>query len=566
MLKKIALTKRRATAMAALRELRAKRTQLRADETELQKQIDASDDVSEELINKVDQLEKDRDETGEAIDKLEKEIEDIDAKLAELDDDTDPNDPEGTGTTGSRSSGGPSNRRAITTPTSNPNYRSRSRCFRNRSDCEAFYQRSEIKDWLNHIRTLGGSGKRSVTGAELTIPTVVLEILRDNLGERSKLISRVRLRNERGHARQTVIGKVPDGVWTEMCGALNELNFVFTELEVDGYKVGGYIAICNATLKDSDLNMGEEIMDMLLRAIGTALDKAIVYGLGPGSKMPVGIMTRLAQDSQPGYWGANQGTWIDLRTSHILKLDLGAKSGTDFFQPLLLALGKAKPNYSSTGKTTWIMNRNTHNDIISRGLAFTSAGTLVAGLGNQMPGESGDIIELEFIPDNEIVGGFMDLFLLVEREGGTVSLSDQVFFLQDKTVYKATARYDGQPIFGEAFVAINYSNVDVTTEISFAPDYANAELNSLICTAAAGSSGKTKVTVAGPVSGSNKLMYKATPTGKGIAVGAKPSGYTQFTSGSTEIAAATGTTLSIIEVDADGLIISAGWVSAVAAA
>ena len=129
MLKKIALTKRRATAMAALRELRAKRTQLRADETELQKQIDESDDVSEELIAKVDQLEKDRDETGEAIDKLEKEIEDIDAKLAELDDGGDPDDPDGTGTTDSRSSGGPSNRRAITTPTSNPGYRSRSRCY-----------------------------------------------------------------------------------------------------------------------------------------------------------------------------------------------------------------------------------------------------------------------------------------------------------------------------------------------------------------------------------------------------------------------------------------------------
>ena len=566
MLKKIALTKRRATAMAALRELRAKRTQLRADETELQKQIDASDDVSEELINKVDQLEKDRDETGEAIDKLEKEIDEIDAKLAELDDDTDPNDPEGTGTTGSRSSGGPSNHRAITTPTSNPGYRSRSRCFRSRSACEAFYLRSDVKEWLNHIRTLGGSGKRSVTGAELTIPTVVLDLLRDNLGESSKLISRVRLRPVRGKARQTIIGKVPDGVWTEMIANLNELKFAFTEAEVDGYKVGGYLAIDNSTLADSDLNMGEEIMDMLLRAIGSALDKAIVYGLGATSKMPVGIVTRLAQTSQPGYWGKNQGPWTDLSTINILKLDLSTKSGTEFFQPMLLALGKAKPNYSSTGRTTWIMNRNTHLDIMSKGLAFTSAGTLVAALGNQMPVESGDIIELEFMPDNEIVGGFMDLFLLVEREGGAISMSDQVFFLQDKTVYKGTARYDGQPIIGEAFVAINYSNVDVTTEISFAPDYANAELNSLICTAAAGSSGKTKVTVAGPVSGSNKLMYKATPTGKDIAVGAKPSGYTQFTSGSTEIAAATGTTLSIIEVDADGLIISAGWVSAVAAA
>lgn len=563
MLRKIALTKRRATVMAALRELREKRTQLRADATELQKQIDASDDVSEELINKVEQLEKDRDDTGEKIDKLEQEVEEIDAKLAEMNDGTGPDDQNDTGTSGSRSSGGPGNKRS-TTPVNSSNYQSRSHCFRSRSDCEAFYQRSEIKTWLGHIRDLGGS-KRSVSGAELSIPTVVLELLRDNLGETSKLISRVHLRPVRGKARQTVISKVPDGVWTEMIANLNELNFVFTEAEVDGYKVGGYIAIDNSTLADSDLNMGEEIMEMLLRAIGSALDKAIVYGLGPTSKMPVGIVTRLAQTSQPGYWGKNQGPWTNLSTRNILKLDLGTKPGTEFFQTLLLALSKAKPNYSS-GRTTWIMNRQTHLDLMARGLAFTSAGTLVAGLNEKMPVESGDIIELEFMPDNEIVGGFMDTFLLAEREGGAIAMSDQVFFLQDKTVYKGTARYDGQPVIGEAFVALNYNNVDVTTTIDFAPDYANEDLNTLICTAAAGTSGKTKVTVSGTVSASNKLLYKPAATATSIVKGAKPKGYTEFTSGTTEITAATGITLSIIEVDAAGAIISAGWVVSTAGA
>lgn len=557
MLRKLALTKRRASIMAELKSLREKRTQLRADETALQAEIDAADDVTEELLTRVEALEKDRDETGEAVDRLERELDEIDTQLAELEDGGDPDG-------GSRSNGGPTARRFITAPPSSPNYRSRSRCFHSRSDCESFYQRQDVKDWLGHIRNLAGSGKRSVTGAELTIPTVVLDILRDNLGERSKLIRHVRLRRERGQARQTIIGNVPDGVWTEMCAALNELNFAFTELEVDGYKVGGYIAICNAVLKDSDLDLGEEIMDMLLRAIGSALDKAIVYGLGPTSKMPVGIMTRLAQSSKPGYWGANQGAWTDLRTKNILKLDLGIKSGTEFFQPLLGALSKAAADYSASGKTIWLMNKQTHLDLLARGLAFNSAGALVAGLGDKMPIENGEIVELDFIPDNEIVGGYMDLYLLVEREGGSVSLSDHVFFLQDKTVYKATARYDGQPVFGEAFVAINYNNTEVTTEISFAPDYANTALNVLICTAAAGTSGKTKVTVAGQVNGSNKLMYKAKATSDGLAVGDIPAGYTALKSGTTEITAATGTPIAVVEVDASGAVVSAGNVLAVA--
>lgn len=563
MLRKIALTKRRATVMAALKDLRAKRTQLRADATDLQQQVDAADDVSDELIGKVEQLEKDRDETGEAIDKLEKELDEIDAKLAELEDASDPADDGNPGGDGNRSAGAPGTRRAVTTPASNANYRSRSRCFRSRSDCEAFYQRSTVKTWLEGIRALAGAGKRSVTGAELTIPTDVLDVLRDNLDQRSKLIGRVRLRAQSGNARQPIIGEVPDGVWTEMCDYINELEFAFTEVEVDGYKVGGYIPICNSVLKDSDLNLGEEIIDMLLQAIGVALDKAIVYGRGSALKMPVGFVTRLAQTAQPTYWGKHQGVWTDLHSRNVLKLDLAAKSGADFFQPLLGALAKAKPKYSS-GRTTWIMNRSTHMDLMSRGLTFTAAGSLVAGLGDKMPVESGDIVELEFVPDGEIVGGYLDLYLLAEREGGTVSRSEHVFFLQDKTVFKGIARYDGQPLIGEAFVAINYMNMNVTTEISFAPDYANTELNVLVATAAAGTAGTTKVTVAGAVSESNQLMYKPAATANDITVGAKPVGYTKFTSGTTAITAATGTPLSIVEVDDAGRIVSAGWVDAVA--
>ena len=80
-------------------------------------------------------------------------------------------------------------------------------------------------------------------------------------------------------------------------------------------------------------------------------------------------------------------------------------------------------------------------------------------------------------------------------------------FVQDKTVYKGTARYDGQPVSGEAFVALTYDNSDVTTTMAFAPDYANTSANSLVVTSAAGTtSGTTVLTVAGAVNSANKLM------------------------------------------------------------
>lgn len=456
--------KRRGKLANDLKDAEKRQRKLRADEAALESRLDSDETLTEQLEQEVQ-------ENAEALTAVEEEIEAIKDEIAAIDEElADVQDGAGTGDDGNGASRGrapPAGR--STGPVDSANYRSRSRCFTSRSQRDAFYQRDDMKQFLQRVRDMAGSGRRSVTGAELTIPQVMLDLIRDNLGERSKLISRVRLRNVNGNARANVLGKIPEGIWTEMCAKLNELDFVFNQLEVDGFKVGGFIAICNATLEDSDINLGEEILDMLLAAIGLALDKAIIYGKGPASKMPVGFVTRLAQTVKPGYWGANEGDWTDLHASNIFTLDLAAASGTEFFAPLLGALGTASPKYSSGGGTFWVMNRKTHMDIMARGLAFNSAGTLVAGLGDKMPVENGDIIELEFIPDYEVVGGFGDLYLMVERKGATVGQSEHVMFIEEHTVFKASARYDGKPIRGEGFVAVNYNNVAPTTAIDFAP-------------------------------------------------------------------------------------------------
>lgn len=141
---------------------------------------------------------------------------------------------------------------------------------------------------------------RSITGAELTIPLVFLELIAENMYRYSKLLNRVRVRNVTGEARQTIAGTVPEAVWTEMCGAINELSFSFNQITVDGYKVAGFVPVCNSLLEDNDINLASWIVEMLSEAIGLAMDKAILYGKGSASKMPLGIVTRLAQQSKPG--------------------------------------------------------------------------------------------------------------------------------------------------------------------------------------------------------------------------------------------------------------------------
>lgn len=350
----------------------------------------------------------------------------------------------------------------------------------------------------------------------------------------------------------------------EMAGALNSLEFKITDIETDGYKVGGFIPIDNYILRDSDVALGEEIMYMLGQAIGYALDKGIVFGLGANSHMPVGIVTRLAQTVKPGYWGDNQGDWTDLHSSNVLQLNLAAMDGTAFFIPFLQCCAKAKPTYTTDGKI-WIMNDATRQDILIRALAFNANAALMSGIENTMPVVGGEIITLEFIPDHMVVGGYGGEYLLVEREGGTFGSSDAPLYLQDKTVFKGTARYDGQPVSGEAFVAFTYDNTVPLTKMSFAADHANGPANALIVTSGAGSSGKTKLTVAGTVNAANQLKALVGAPAA-ISAGDVPGKeWTTIVSGATELAATTGMGATVVELDSDGKVISIGYCSSVTA-
>lgn len=335
---------------------------------------------------------------------------------------------------------------------------------------DAFMARDDVKEFLQRVRELSHE-KRSVTGAELLIPTVMLDLLRQNIGEYSKLISKVNLRSVPGKARQTVAGAIPEAVWTEMCAKLNELAVSFTAVEVDGYKVGGFIAICNAVLEDSDISLAQEIITSLGASIGYALDKAILYGTG--TKMPMGIVTRLAQSVQPETYPATARAWADLHTSNIQTITTANSTGVKLFQSVLKAFGAAKGKYSR-GVKFWAMNEATYNTLMAESMSINATGAVVAGMNATMPVVGGDVVLLDFIPDNNIIAGYGDLYLLAERAGTALAQSEHALFTEDQTVFKGTARYDGLPVIAEAFVAIGINAVAPTTSMSFATDSANA--------------------------------------------------------------------------------------------
>ena len=338
---------------------------------------------------------------------------------------------------------------------------------------ENIVEREDVKAFLSKIRSMKGS-TRAITGGDLEIPVVFLELISENMYRYSKLLNRVRVRSVPGQARQTIAGTVPEAIWTEMCGAINELSFVFNQVTLDGYKVAGYVPVCNSLLEDtvSNLDLASWIVEMISESIGLAEDKAILYGKGAASHMPLGIVTRLAQDEQPSGYPANAPAWVDLHESNILSINGDSMTGAQFWSALTLAAGNTFTRYSR-GNQFWAMNSRTYAKLKSKLITFTASGDIVANLYGNLPIITGDVDVLEFIPDGDIIGGYGDLYVWADRADIRIDQSEHVQFIQDNTVFRGKARADGMPIIPGAFVAININNTSVTTAMDFAADTAN---------------------------------------------------------------------------------------------
>lgn len=338
----------------------------------------------------------------------------------------------------------------------------------NAQERTAFFADEEVKTFLGEVRSCIKE-KRAITNVGLTIPTVMLPMLKQVVAETSKLISRVYMRHVAGKSRQVVMGSIPEAVWTEMCATLNELSLGFNDVEVDGYKVGGYFAVCNAMLEDNDVNLATELIEALGKAIGKALDKAIIYGTGV--KMPQGVVTRLAQTSEPADYSVTERTWVDLHETNVIT-GTGATEMA-LFREIIGNTECARNDYYENGMT-FVMNKSTHMKLVMASMGKNSNAAIVAGISQgQMPIISGDIVELPFIPDDNIVFGYFDAYLLAERAGTKIATSEHAKFIEDRTVLKGTARYDGKPVIAEAFGVMSINTTAPATSIPFPTDSAN---------------------------------------------------------------------------------------------
>lgn len=470
MLKTLMLRKRLDDAKKALATLREKDAEFEKREKELEGAIEEAQteeekSAVEEEVEKFD-VEKKAHEEEKAD--LEQSVEDLEGELADAEAEDAAKAAAAEAEAARTAAVGSEKREAI-----KMNERAR-RLFQKmeRSEVNTMMQREDVKAYLENVRECI-KNKRAVTNAGLTIPEVMLNLLRENIMNYSKLYRHVNVQPVSGEARQPIMGTIPEAIWTECCANLNELDIAFADVEVDCYKVGGFFKVCNATLEDSDIDLAAALLEAIGQAIGFALDKAILYGQNTAAtlKMPEGIVSRLVQTSQPANYPPTARPWADLHTSNVITI-ANTYTGVSLFEQIVLATGAAKGKYSR-GEKVWVMNETTYTYLKAQAMSVNAAGAVVSGIEGTMPVVGGIVEVLDFIPDYVIIGGYMDLYLLAERAGTRFAESEHVAFLSDQTVLKGTARYDGHPSIAEAFVAIGVNGTTPSSTMTFALDKAN---------------------------------------------------------------------------------------------
>lgn len=121
------------------------------------------------------------------------------------------------------------------------------------------------------------------------------------------------------------------------------------------------------------------------------------------------------------------------------------------------------------------MNKKTHMKLMVQSMDKNLNAAIVAGISTEMPVTGGEIIELPFIPDDNIAFGYLDMYLLAERAGTSIGQSEHVRFIEEQTIFKGSARYDGLPVIAESFGIMSITADAPATQVNFAADKANEE-------------------------------------------------------------------------------------------
>lgn len=423
-LKLLKLQKKLAMRQASLQELLTKDVTFKTRSAELEKAIEeAEDDEDLTLIeDEVTKHEGEKETHDKAKTALENEIRELETELSQLEN-KEPEQrsaqPQPVAQTQTRSN---------TTFTAEEPGNMKFGKAQQRAAILATLNQPEVREFYEQVRN-AVMNKRALTGLDLVIPTTVLDRIQPLIGQFSKLYDEVEVITLNGDARAIVDGAIPEAIWTEMTDAVQELSGKFDKIEIDGYKVGGFIPVSNSILEDSMIDLAAHLESRIARSIGKALDKAILLGTGAAGKQPEGIIPAVSATAVTST--AQLGTLL----ANLADVDAGEEDEEEVIA---------------------VMTRKTYyKHIMPQTVVNTADGRQVVGSVTN-PNMAGLRIKLvPYMPADAVLFGAFKKYMLGERKGVVVTSSTDVRFIEDQTVFKGTARYDGKPANVDSFQLVN---------------------------------------------------------------------------------------------------------------
>lgn len=422
-LKQLMLAKKIEQRKKLLEDVTANEVKFATRSSELEASINEAE-ADEEIAtveDEIEKLEKEKTDNDDQKKKLEEEISGLENELEQLNSQAPEPPSEG------RSSQGFTTLKAF-----NPEGESRMKVnkFETRSQILERLNNEEVKDFYGKVRD-AIMNKRALTGEGLVIPELVMDRIKPMIGDYSNLISEVEVLPLNGTARAIVDGAIPEAIWTEMTGAVQELALAFDAVELDGWKVGGFVPVPNSIIEDSMIDLVNFIEDRIARAIAKAIDRAILTGTGAVGKQPEGIIPAVTATA----------TTSDFKLAS-----------------LLAAVGAIDTGEDEVGEIIAVMKRATYyNRILPQTVVNTSDGRQVVQ-GVENPNIAGlRVVFSQYAPADAVVFGDFKQYMLGERRGVQLASSTEVRFIEDQTVFKGTARYDGKPVNPAAFALVNYA-------------------------------------------------------------------------------------------------------------
>jgi len=293
-----------------------------------------------------------------------------------------------------------------------------------RSQLKELLRNQEIAKFYDEMQISLREGH--IIGGALNIPEVVRDRIKDLMAMYSGFYDEVQVVPVGVDGRVFVSIGEAIAKWNDVKVSLEELNSSIDLLEMEDIKVGGYLPVSNGILEDSVIDTAMYIEELLAKAMGYAIDNGILNGVGdntgdsPVLYEPIGILKNLP-------------------ISNIVT--------TEFTAPKILSsiglIDKGKKD--DIGEVVAVMKRQTYYQDI---LPITT---------NVLPYPNINGIRVKYstaVGDNEIILGDLKEYILAERSGIIINMSEHQRFLQDQTIFRVVGRYDGKPHNDKAFVKL----------------------------------------------------------------------------------------------------------------